>query len=181
MYNKTNYNKTLYNRFAQGESSLYATIKSEYGMVVPRIRILVDIGNTNISTESSMVVGRMGLLVPIGEVVCSQEYGTAARLAANVPLGTPALLCEYNLSAASLRTLEGDELSLQDINLAPGEMLIIDTDTLEITVDGQIDVDSWVTGSTFFQLSHGENELRFYDNANSRTLHITAIWADRYL
>lgn len=181
MYNKTNYNKTTYNRFAQGLASMYATIKSEYGLTVPPVRMLVDIGNTNIVSESSFVIGRMGLLVPIGLVVCAQEYGAAARLSAMVRLGITTLLCEYNLTATSLRTLEGDELSLDGINLAPGEMLIIDTDTLEITVDGEIDVDSWVTGSTFFQLSHGSNELRFYDNASDRELSVTAIWADRYL
>jgi len=181
MFNKATFNRTVFNRWAGGESSMHATIISEYSLSLAPMKIRAQLPEMTIAARSRVEVGPLNLLVPIPPVILSGEYTLSGRLFAYRPLPETALNAEYGMTIGAIRTAESDEMTLEGLNLEPGQTLIIDTDTLEIEVDGEVRVDCWVTGGSFFQLKAGDNTLKFTDNAGSRALVVTVLWADRYL
>ena len=131
-------------------------------------------------TESA-INPQFGVYVPMVGATTGAEYGMEGTLFAKFPIKALLINAQYETSVKALRTNESEEMELVGINLAPGQRLIIDTDTMEISVDDEIRVDCWVTGGSFFQLKNGTNILSFTDNASSRKLKTTVLWADRYL
>lgn len=265
MFGKTEFNRAQFNVSGGGEPSLYATVTSEYSVVVqaararvmiapvtvnaaatleagllwlfapltavtaeaeyevePNMTALCPITTVTLAAESSIIArlagripldtlqfpaefgvqtvlwaktplspatlkaetamsARLGTLVPMSAVTHNAEFGLRGTLWAKVPLSAATMLSEMAFSAKAIRTSESEEMVLEGLNLAPGQMLIIDTDTLEIEVDGVVRVDCWVTGGSFFQFRNGTNTLTFTDNAARRNLRVTVLWADRYL
>lgn len=181
MYNKSLFNKTLFGRIAVEEPGLYATITSEMNLVPAYIRVDAKMGAVTIAAVSSVVLAKLKLLMPLGPVTMAAVANVSGRLAVHVRMPITTIAAISTFSAPSIRTAETTEMVLNGINLAPGSTLIIDTDTLEIEINGVPNVDCWVTGGTFFQLKEGENRINLYDNVSSRTLVVTALWADRYL
>ena len=120
------------------------------------------------------------VLVPFAATTLTGEYGGSGRLWAKMPMEAT-VPAEYGLIVTRLRNYDWEEFDLEGLNLAPGETLVVDTDSLTIEVDNEVRVDCWVTGGTFFPLKPGNNILNFTDNATSRNLAVTIIWADRYL
>ena len=88
---------------------------------------------------------------------------------------------EFTSSVVALRLNNDEDLILSGLNFAPGDVIIIDTDTLDILVNGVPDVQAWQMGSVFFTLQDGANTFTVYDNAESRVLGVTVVWADRWL
>ena len=84
-------------------------------------------------------------------------------------------------TATAIRVANDAEIALEGLQFKPGDTIIIDTETLDVFYNGEPDVSSWVVGSDFFQLGKGMNTLTFYDDADTRELTITVIWADRWL
>ena len=146
MYGKGQFNKTAFNTAAGDAASLYATIQNEYGTVVPGIRIKVQLSALTVNAISSMSPGMLWLKVPLPAVQIDAQYETSVK---------------------ALRTNESEKMELVGINLAPGQRLIIDTDTMEISVDDEIRVDCWVTGGSFFQLKNGGTFVRFTEIVSS--------------
>ena len=87
----------------------------------------------------------------------------------------------FDAEATAIRIANDKQIALDGIQFKPGDVIIIDTETLDVFYNGEPDVSSWVVGSDFFQLGKGMNTLTFYDNAANRELTITVIWADRWL
>lgn len=123
----------------------------------------------------------LSALVPIIPCTMNVEYRMDGTLYCRVPFPDTTVQAKFAFSGKALRTNESEEMVLEGLNLAPGQRLIIDTDTLEIEVDNEVRLDCWVTGGSFFQLKNGENVLSFSDNASQRQLVVTVLWADRYL
>ncbi|HMM30661.1 MAG TPA: phage tail family protein [Clostridia bacterium] len=180
MFDKARFDKTQFDKTSSRVSILYATIAAQFGLVAGPLRALVDIGETSINVVSSMVPGSLKMLVPIPGVSIGAEVGVSARLSILLPLKPVAINAETALIVQAMRTEDSDEIILNGVNLAPGQTLIIDTDSLDILINGEQNVDCWQLGSTFFKLNKGNNELRFYDNAADRELAVTVLWADRY-
>ena len=134
----------------------------------------------SLRTESNLQ-GCLGLKVPLDALTLQTRFTFYGLLSAGMPLPKITLHSEYKTQAKAVRTSETEEIVLNGLNLKPGQRLIIDTDTLEISVDDEIRVDCWVTGGTFFQFKNGNNTLTFSDNASRRKLMATVLWADRYL
>lgn len=182
MFNRAQFNKATFNRHADLEEvGLSAVINSEYGMQIAPLKVLVKLSEAVISSEFGTVTARLGLLAPLPPVNIGMEFSVSAKLAVYVPLPAVEISSEYALIPAALRTVEQEEMNLERLGLAPGQTLIIDTDSLEIEIDNEIRVDCWVTGGVFFKLKNGDNELVFSDNVNSRDLLVTVLWADQYL
>lgn len=182
MFNKSSFNRTPFNRTSDDQSGgIFATLTSAFELEVALMKSRVALNEVTIAAEMRMQTVSPGLLVPLGGVVIGAEYGVSGRMYARMPLPATTVTVVFDLSAAAVRTAENEEMVLEGLNLAPGQTLIIDTDTLEIEVDNEVRVDCWVTGGTFFQFKAGENSLTFTDNAARRNLLVTVLWADRYL
>lgn len=87
----------------------------------------------------------------------------------------------FDAIASAVRVADDKQIALEGLEFKPNDVIIIDTETLDVFFNGVPDVSSWVVGSDFFQLGKGMNTLTFYDDATSRELTVTVIWADRWL
>lgn len=72
-------------------------------------------------------------------------------------------------------------ISLPDIVLEPGETLIIDTDRMTVTIDGENAIHLLSGDSEFFFLAQGENIITYSDNSNSRNINLNAMWKNRWV
>jgi hypothetical protein len=102
-------------------------------------------------------------------------------LRSKVPIAAADVPMEMKLESREVSNLGSQTLTLQNLNLSPGQTLIIDTDTLEVFINGQPNVTYITTDSTFFRLVPGDNSLYFRDGETSRTLQITAVWSNWWL
>lgn len=115
------------------------------------------------------------------ETASFQSSGTMQVSSArfSMPLG-------INLSGTSqlvlrrLSALNEKSFMLENINLLPGQTVIIDTDLLVVLFDNIEDVSSVTTDSVFFELSPGENEITINTDSN-QPMNVTAIWQNRWL
>ena len=155
------------------------TVNAVSGMQA-RLAAKVPISQTVMRTENS-IQPKFAVYMPIADVTPSAAFDLLGRLYAKMPMHPRQFTAEYHTSVQCLRTNETEEIVLEGLNLAPGQRLIIDTDTMEISVDDEVRVDCWVTGGSFFQLKEGDNTLTFFDNAASRKLKATILWQDRFL
>ncbi|MCL2751871.1 MAG: phage tail family protein [Firmicutes bacterium] len=181
MFNKAPFNRAAFNRHSTVGASMYATIISEYGMLVSPIKAQAKLPEMTVSARYRVEVGPLGFLVPLPLVTIPSEYAVLGQLSAYIHIPGVTIDAEYGVTVGAIRTAETDQMTLEGLNLEPGQTLIIDTDTLDIEVDGVVRVDCWVTGGSFFQLKAGDNTLKFTDNAGERELLATVLWADRYL
>lgn len=118
---------------------------------------------------------------PFGDAESGLEYDTSASLLAEVFFFDATAGIQYDLETDALRVNNDSSIYLTGLTFRPGDTIIIDTDSLDILINGEPDVTSWVVGSDFFQLGKGENTIAFVDNAIRRTLSVTIVWADRWL
>lgn len=156
------------------------TVMASVFTVRPVLWARMPMPNTSVKSEFGMRP-RLGVFVPMPSAASGGEFGLYGKLYAYIPLNGTALSAEYGGSVKNVRASESEEMVLEGLNLKPGQRLIIDTDTLEISVDDEVRVDCWVTGGSFFQLKNGSNTLTFSANAGRRKLKATILWADRYL
>lgn len=180
MFGRTSFNRTYFNR--SGESlGMYCIIKSEYDFETRDIHIRMAMRGPTIDARYGTDFGRLWVFVPIRGVEMASQYDlSGCTLGLLIPLQLT-LGGEYELIPSTLRDSTTEEFTLEGLNLAPGQVVTIDTDTIDVLVDGISDVDVWASGGTFFQLGEGRNILYIHDNAQSRALQVTILWADRYL
>ena len=65
--------------------------------------------------------------------------------------------------------------------LAPGDELIINTDEMTVTINGQNGMRYFSMDSDFFKLLSGENKIVYSDCSGSRDVLVDIIWKDRWL
>ena len=181
MYNKSPFNRSQFGRQTDSQCNVAVTMVSRLDMVVAPIKIRARLPETNLKASYEVQCGTAGLYIPAVPVTMAAEINMMAPIAVKYPLGAVEMGAEISMSIGAVRTAETEELTLEGLHLKPGQILIIDTDTLDIEVDSETRVDCWVEGGTFFQLKNGQNNLTFSDNAQSRNLSVTVLWADWYL
>lgn len=107
---------------------------------------------------------------------------------------TPLIISITSTSRAEVSRLGNTDISfiyLEDITLAPGEEITIDTDLLTVLINGVHDVSAITIDSTFFELGPGSNNLIFYPEYDNypdpysdplgSELDISLIWQNRWL
>lgn len=180
MFGKAAFNRTLFNK-GSTSMALFVNIRSAFKLDSPRMSATIDVGEQSIRAKYDMALPTMSFKVPIGAVDVRSAFSVSAVLAAKVNLRPVDMTAVFTVEAASLRLDETEEFSLNDVNLFPGDTLIIDTDQLDIWVNGEMDVESWVSGGVFFQLKPGGNIIQVYTSPSGVELEITIQWSDRYL
>lgn len=161
--------------------ALFVNVRSTYTTDEARMSVLIDAGEQGIRARSDMSTPTLNFKVPLGAVDISSNFSCAARLFAYVNIAPANMEAAFSVDAASIRIDETEELALNGINLYPGDTLIIDTDQLDVQVNGEMDVESWVSGSVFFPLKPGGNIIQVFTNPSGVQLQISVQWADRYL
>ena len=180
MFGKSSFNKSLFNK-GSTSMALFVNVRSAYRLDDARMSVLIDAGEQSIRANYDMALPTMSFKVPLGAVNITPRFNVTARLFAYVNLQPVNVRTNFTVDAASIRLDETEELSLNGINLFPGDTLIIDTDQLDVQVNGEMDVESWVSGSVFFPLKPGGNIIQVYTSPSGLALEISVQWADRYL
>lgn len=122
------------------------------------INSLAFLNNVNLSSGSLMTVKNLNFQIPITIAMSGASVFTLRRLSA----------------------LNEKSFTLEDINLLPGETVIIDTDLLTVLFNSIEDVSSVTTDSIFFELSPGDNEIAI-NTDSAEHMDVTAIWQNRWL
>lgn len=180
LFNRQSFNKgAFFNRSAPSASVSFAgTAAVVFSALAGTMRANARYGNAT----AGVIFGGAGALstaLPMaGEAGIT--FGAAAKLAADAFYRAQTGIT-LDASALAIRVANDKEISLVGLQFKPGDEIIIDTETLDVFYNGVPDVSSWVVGSDFFQLGKGTNTLTFYDDANTRQLSVTVIWADRWL
>lgn len=180
MFGKSSFNKTKYNVTAPF-LSLYVNMQANYDVSVTRLSALVDIGEANLYSEYKAECGTLFAMVPMAIDPFETQFDVEAALAAMVPLGDSDITSAFTLVVPSLKNDVTEEFNLENVFLAPGDTLVIDTDKLEIQLNNENMLESWVSGGVFFLLKPGTNVIQFDTSPENCTLEITVMWADRYL
>ena len=179
LFNRNSFNRDTFNR-SSGTSS---------GLLAGSARLVFDATAEIHSTApmqgaAGIIFGVDGNLVstrPYGQTVAGIEFDGVATITADAYYKDAEIGITFDATASAIRISNDTELALEGLNFKPGDTIIIDTETLDVFINGEPDVASWVVGSDFFQLEKGTNALTFYDNANNRELTVTVLWADRWL
>ena len=165
-----------------GRLSISASIGTGGGMEVdPILRSRVPVGFADFAGAGELLPKAV-LAVPLGVAELALKGAIADDLMrTHVPITNLEIVAHGTVQSVSIVGLGGAALTLENINLAPGQELVIDTDTMEIFVDGAEDVSSITYDSEFFQLLPGENYLVFRDGESGRTLSVGLIFSARWL
>ena len=87
-------------------------------------------------------------------------------------------ISESNAKTADIYGI--DIISLPELVLKPGQELIIDTDNMTVTLDGQNAIHLLSDDSVFFFLAQGEDLITYADNSGSRQANLKVMWKDRW-
>ena len=180
MYNRSRFNRAAYNRAAsknqyragpvtgigiisqpplRGTVRLYMATAAGAGGMTGSYTILVHPGAAEVNGEGSVTV----LLAVITNLLLSSAAGAGI-------VATPRMVLYLST-----------EIDLGELALAPGDVLVIDTDSITVTRNGISVIAYWQTGSTPFQLAAGDNVLTYYDASGSREAALAVVWKDRWL
>ena len=180
MFGRTLFNKTRYN-VTPPFMGMYVNVRSWYTVEAEQPSAMVNIGNLNMSAAYSSESERLYVFVPLAAMDLEAQFAAEGKLAEKTPIGDVSIYVVTTVSAPAMKNDVTEEFNLENVLLAPGDTLIIDTDVLEIQLDDENMLESWVTGGVFFQLKPGTNIIQFGTNPTTCNLQVTVIWADRYL
>lgn len=180
MFGRTLFNKTRYNVTAPF-LGLYVNIQSWYELETAKLSALVSIGETNLSAEFDTESGSLSVKIPLPAVEFESRFDVEDVFGLKAPIGDVSTESMFAVEVPALKNDETEEFSLENVFLAPGDVLIIDTDKLEIQLNDENMLEAWVTGGVFFQLKPGTNTIQIETNPEACSLAVTILWADRYL
>lgn len=180
MFGRAQFNKTTFNVTAPF-LGLYVDIRARYDVSVPRLSARVDLGEVDFRSNFATESGLLYVRIPLAETAMRAAFAVDAKLAVMVPLGGVEIPVITSVSAPTLKDDATEEFSLENVFLAPDDVLIIDTDVLEIQLNDENLLESWVSGGVFFQLLPGNNRIQVDTNPGECNLAITVLWADRFL
>jgi len=104
-----------------------------------------------------------------------------AKYYKRMPLYPLAMGAQSGMTAQAVSVFRVDTLSLPQIVLGPGQELIIDTDNMTVTVDGQNAIHLLSDDSVFFLLAQGEDIITYADNSDSRSINFKTMYKNRWL
>jgi hypothetical protein len=117
--------------------------------------------------------------IPESDLAIGADIGGYAILA--VPIAPTDFTLSGELKSAPIFEPDSAKLELIGIDLAPGGELIIDTDALEVLLNGTENVDAVSGDSDFFRLVPGSNRVVVMDGETARELDVTFVWSNRFL
>jgi len=98
-----------------------------------------------------------------------------------VPLYPLTMGAQSGMVVRAAAVFRVDTLSLPQIVLGPGQELIIDTDNMTATIDGQNAIHLLSDDSVFFLLAQGGNVITYADNSDSRSINFKTMYKNRWL
>lgn len=147
-------------------SSPVNAVLSISGQTVQANMVLSQVSNGNVMVSATAVPALVKMLS-----TASMAIEIFAQGQADISFGT-----------SSTSVVAGESvITLQGINIRPGDELIINTCDMTVTVNGQNAMQYFTVDSDFFSLLQGFNDVIYKDNAVSRDIFLDVIWKDRWI
>lgn len=173
MFNRTPYNRSTYNRKSTFTFEWLATAYAEAGYTATLLLKRHFDGTVEASTTAGGIFVRVLLPSAVAEAVSA---------AAGVFIRTKFFTAETEaISAASgygVSTYGSVTMVIEGVNMVAGDELVIDTEHMTVTLNGENIVDKITDASAFFKLKAGENEITVEGGS---TADIKVLWKDRWL
>lgn len=176
-------NRKPYNRSGFNRSSVVTT--NATGFASLKLRADPVFANRTISAVA--IPARLSLSGTAIATVVKSASGNAAMKVNALAMSTRALYAlpgaaTMALKAAAEQSVQGESvIDLQGLVLEPGDEMVINTEDMTVTINGQNAMDYFTMDSEFFALLNGENTIVYADENVSRTANLDIIWKDRWL
>lgn len=176
------FNRQPYNRGKFNVSSSSTLGNSGIGLMlmkvnsVPSSKIISAIGSTKLAMNEEVI-----------STIVKYNNGSSELLLDSHGEGTKVFIVLSNASNMAISTeanqaLAGESIiTLEGIDLKPGDELVINTCDMTITINGQNAMEYFSDDSEFFNLLSGLNTLIYSDSNSSRNISFDVIWKDRWL
>lgn len=175
MYNRSQYNRAGYNRSASLAFEWVATVNATTESVgTLQITRYYD-GAAEAATTSSGEIVRTALFVD--GATAEAETDTIAEYIRTIYQSGQAD-AETTGSGSAVSTYGSVTMAIENVNMSPGDELIIDTEHMTVTLNGVNIVDRVSDESVFFKLMPGENDVIV---EGGTTADVKILWKDRWL
>lgn len=173
MYNRSPYNRASYNRSAsfvfEWTAIASATTESGGALIIVRYFDGAAAAETASSGEIIRIVLYSGEAEAISEAAA--EYIRTIYQTGQADAITTG-------SGSAVSTYGSVTMVIENVNMKPGDELIIDTEHMTVTLNGVNIVDKVSDESVFFKLKDGENDVIV---EGGTTADIKILWKDRWL
>lgn len=176
------FNRQPFNRGKFNVSNTTSNSSSGIGLMLMKTKPLMAQRTLSVKGIANMYMKDItkATIVKSNKGMASIELGT-------VGVGTKVLIVASDISSMvmtteSIQSLAGESMiMLENINLLPGDELIINTCEMTVTINGQNAMEYFSSESDFFSFLNGINELVYSDTESEREIFLDAIWKDRWL
>lgn len=179
MINTQKFNLSKFNVAGNKKTSMSATITATSEMrAVMNVRYAMS---AEIAAKSEMTAKPMTKVIQLAAQPITATSEMSANWYKRIILEAEPVYAISEMSAKSADIYGIDIISLPDLVLKPGQELIIDTDNMTVTLDGQNAIHLLSDDSVFFFLAQGEDLITYADNSGSRQANLKVMWKDRWL
>lgn len=178
LFNHGAFNRSTFNRESSSTAALYGIISwtRDASSSQPLWTVAPISGSADINFNVS---GFLGAFVPFeGETGMTYTSGTDRRMWSKLALsGSTGIVFGVEGQMNNSHTFS---FSLVGLNLQSGGSVVIDTDTLDIFVNGVLNVMAWQHGGEFFELAaNQDNNIQVYTDGDGHGT-LTVQWKDRW-
>jgi hypothetical protein len=173
MYNRTHYNRQSYNRKSRSEFEWTGTATAESrasGSLLIERRLAGNVAEA--AAEAFGEIIRRHLF----EALPRPPRRPPARSSASLFSGTA--VAEANASGAGVATYGQEVMTILGVNMVPGDELVIDTEHMTVTLNGENIIDRVSDDAVFFKLMSGINDITV---EGGTTADVRIVWKDRWL
>lgn len=178
LFNHGAFNRSTFNRETGNAAALYGVIT--WVRDLTSNKPLWTVAPMNGSTGVAFAMnGYLGLYIPLtGSTGLVYTSGTDRRMWSNLALtGSTGIAFDVEGQMQNSHTYS---FSLMGLNLQPYGSVVIDTDTLDIFVNGVLNVTAWQHGGEFFELApNQDNNIQVYTDGDGNG-DLTVQWKDRW-
>ena len=178
LFNRGAFNRSAFNRDSSTSAALYGAITWQRDLTSsqPLWTVAPISGSTGITFTPS---ASLTLYIPFnGSTGITYTSGTDRRMYSDLALtGSTGIRFDAEGSMQNSHTYS---FSLVGLNLQSGGSVVIDTDTLDIFVNGILNVTAWQHGGEFFELAaNQDNNLQVYTDGDGNGS-LSVQWKDRW-
>lgn len=174
MYNRTHYNRQSYNRKSRSEFEWTGTATAESrasGSLLIERHLAGNVAEA--AAEAFGEIIRRHLFEGVAEAA-SEAAGALVR----VRFFSGTAVAEANASGAGVATYGQEVMTILGVNMIPGDELVIDTEHMTVTLNGENIIDRVSDDAVFFKLMSGINDITV---EGGTTADVRIVWKDRWL
>ena len=179
MYNQAAYNRQPYNRAGAAESWAAAAARLRTAAAGSMTAELSLRGRADARLFGAASATWEKPLR--GDGAALRLNGTSPMLKTEVPFAAARAALRLAGGSAPLSLYSSDDLTLEGLQFAPGDELVIDTDRVTVEQNGVSVIRCWRAGSVPLRLAPGDNVLIWQDGETARTVSCTVVWKDRWI